>query len=694
MKRCLFLLAILLLLNTGTRAETGDQVFATQIFNQYFAAFPQNPGPAMTGALAAPQPSGPPWSNFITPSRALDWTSNVGFTIPSYSTNCATQPSLLTGSGNASANASAIQTALASCDATDNVVNLPSGTYYVASFNFGSQGKQVLRGAGPNSTYLYLTGQINLISGSPIYNGNPAALPPSGSQQCLWTGGFTQGATSITLSSCGGTPPANRMMILDQANDSADTGGIFLCDTTTGTSGTYVCTYKGFGGGNTDGRVISSVTHSEQQVTYATSVTNAGGGNYTVTINPPLYFTNVRSGTTAGAWWSGIVQNDGVENLTLDNTNNTADGIEFYDCYQCWIRNIRSINAARAHVLIYQSLNDVVRDSYFYQSQSHSSVSYSIEFEESSGFLVENNIFQQVTNPIMSGQGSGYVVGYNFGIDNVYTTPSSYATASYAGHNAGNSMNLFEGNNFLGIWADDAWGTSAQITYFRNMLQGWQNGKTAETTPILLRAWNRSFNIVGNILGQPSYHTDYQSYATSGTTGVNLGNEASDIYSFGLADTGGLCSSQQPPCDSLGFTTAMRWGNYDVVNAATQWNSTEAAPGAVTYIGANFSTGYFGSLTHTLPASLYYQSQPSWWPSLKPWPPIGPDVSSGNVGMCSGTYAGAQAITSSQCTGGSLSTAWAGHTNSIPAQDCFLNVMLGPPDGTGAVLSFDANSCY
>ena len=52
-----------------------------------------------------------------------------------------------------------------------------------------------------------------------------------------------------------------------------------------------------------------------------------------------------------------------------------------YNCYQCWVKNIRSIAAGRNHVYLHQSANDVVRDSYFYQSQSHSSVSYGVEPE-------------------------------------------------------------------------------------------------------------------------------------------------------------------------------------------------------------------------------------------------------------------------------------------------------------------------
>lgn len=644
--------------------------------------------------------SAQPWSTFIDPTRAIDW-SSAGFTIPIYTVACSTQPSLTANSsGAASANSTAIQNALASCDATHNVVNIPAGTYYVAGWTYGSQGKQVVRGAGASSTVLIMTNQVGcnglgagacMTSSPALYAGSTDVLP-GGAQQCLWTGGLSQGSTTITLSSCGGAPPLNQTIILDQANDTTDTGGIYLCDSRT-TGCTVETTPTNF-----DGRIISSLTHSLQQVTYTTGVTSLGGGSYTVTISPGVYFNNIRSGQSPGAWWPGFVQNDGIENLTIDHSGSALNtNVNLYDCYHCWVKNIRSLAAERDHVWISQSMGSVVRDSYFYQSQSAGSQSYAVELEESSAILIENNIFQQTTNPVMSGLATGSVIAYNFSIDNIYSGGSGqFVQASYYSHNAGNSMNLYEGNNFVGIWSDANWGSGALGTLFRNMLIGWQTGKTANTVPVIIESWSRGFNLAGNVLGQPSYHTNYESYATSTTSGVNGGSAAElSVYALGWTGNGGNGGCTSPPvCDTLARSTLMRWGNWDVVTNATKWDSTEASPGAVTYIGTNFSSGYFGSLAHTLPNSLFYSSTPSWWPSGKVWPPVGPDVSGGNLGTCTGTYLGAQATSSGQCTSGSLTTQWAGHANSIPAQDCYLNTMGGPPDGTGSVLSFNAGTCY
>src|SRR5882757_6023569 len=146
------------------------------------------------------------WSTFLDSSRATNWTG-AGFTIPNYSANCSTQPSLAPGSGAASANASSIQNALKSCDSTHNVVNIPAGTWYVTSITFGAQGKQVLRGAGPKSTTLIPTTGVGcagglgygicMIAGNATYSGNSLVMP-GGAQQCSWTAGYAQGATTIT----------------------------------------------------------------------------------------------------------------------------------------------------------------------------------------------------------------------------------------------------------------------------------------------------------------------------------------------------------------------------------------------------------------------------------------------------------------------------------------------------------------
>ena len=82
----------------------------------------------------------------------------------------------------------------------------------------------------------------------------------------------------------------------------------------------------------------------------------------------------------------------------------------------------------------------------------------------------------------------------------------------------------------------------------------------------------------------------------------------------------------------------LMWGNYDTVTSGIKWDAAEASPAAVPFVDANFTSSYFSSLAQTRPASLYYSCKPSWWPAATAWPPIGPDVASGNLGICYVSY--------------------------------------------------------
>jgi hypothetical protein len=654
-----------------------------------------------------------PWSGILNPTRATDWTT-AGFAIPSYSTPCSTQPSLGTGSSNAAANTTSINNAIASCDSSHNVVNIPSGTYYINAFDFQAKSHVVVRGAGPNSTYLYdaagvpcqgytavgfcMGGNALYAQSSNVQPGQPTVCSFTGTNGAAGT--YTQGATSIILNSCGSKPSVGLILVLDQADDGADNGGIWLCSSYDSAPPTR-CTQNG-PNQNADGRLINGVQYSSQQQTMITAVSGSGSGPYTVTISPGLYFNHFRSSQTPGAWWAtSNITLDGVENLTLDHstdTSTTMGGLIIW-CYQCWMQNVRSINGLENHIDMISDLQPVVQNNYFYGNQHGGSESYCVQMEEVSGGLVQNNIMQNTTSPDIKDAVTGGVVGYNF---TPYINFGNYLQGIYGSHNSGSAFNLLEGNSTTEILGDDVWGTSDLTTIFRNQATGWQPGYTNQTFPFSMNAGVRAVNIIGNVLGQPGYHTQYQAYATTTTTGVYTltsggtthpgpGNVNQSIYELGWTDTGGLGVCNTPPvCDPLTFSTLMRWGNYDTVQNTAIWSSSESSPGAVPYVNANSTPS-----SHTLPASFYLSSTPAWFRSV-PFPAYGPDVSSGTTGMCgSGTYSGIEATASSQCAGGTFTaSAWGGHANVNPAQDCYLNVMNGPPDGSGGVLTFDASQCY
>jgi parallel beta-helix repeat protein len=465
-----------------------------------------------------------------------------------------------------------------------------------------------------------------------------------------------------------------------------------------GVSAVFLSSLTGFAPGNyllgaTSGSTayITRIGQFSQSVQFAAQQ----GGQFVV--SETIQQTATRGGPPTGV---------SATNNANTNQGGVSTAVAQFSCYQCWERNVRSENAGQQHAFIYQSYQSVIRDSYFFAAQAHGTQSYGLEVTASSNALIENNIFQQNTNCVLLSNSSGSVVDYNYsvfeGFQNANGTPNPFLIGADA-HNAGHTMNLWEGNNFSVIWSDIYWGPGSTGTLFRNMLRGWEPGKTRTTNPMRNGSKIRVFNVVGNVLGQPLYHMHYQSNATSTTAGVNgdATNAANvSIYSLGWSGNTGDAGCNFPPtCDPLTTSTLMRWGNYTTVGpgdtpAQVTFDSTEASPAAVPFANANFTPAYFSSLSHALPASLYYTSRPSWWPTSKAFPPIGPDVTSGNLGTCAaGVFMGAQAITATQCAS-DLTPQYAGHATSIPAQDCYLNIMGGPPDGSGNVLNFDANVCY
>ena len=233
------------------------------------------------------------------------------------------------------------------------------------------------------------TDGICIIDPNDVNNQSPEVTPPSGTQQCAWTAGYAQGTTVVTLNTCpGGAPPNGEVIVFDQANDSTDNNGIYICDVETANCGIE---NPAGGGGNSNGRVLSGLTHSEQQYNRVVSSTGSGTGPFTVTLEHGVYFTNIQSGKAPGAWWFDTLQNVGIENLTIDGTNQTGGAsnignMGWYQCYQCWIQNVRSVKSGRHHIEAYQTYQSTVRDSYFYGALSGTSDSYGVEFEGIIGY--------------------------------------------------------------------------------------------------------------------------------------------------------------------------------------------------------------------------------------------------------------------------------------------------------------------
>jgi PKD repeat protein len=220
-------------------------------------------------------------------------------------------------------------------------------------------------------------------------------------------------------------------------------------------------------------------------------------------------------------------------------------------------------------------------------------MSYGIEPIFSSACLFEDNIFNQVTAPLMFASCcSGCVAGYNYCTNMYYTVSSGWMINALEAHDAHVCMNLSEGNYLNGCVADWIHGSSSHNVLFRNRITGYEPGKSSDLFCINLFPTNHYWSAVGNILGTTGIQGNYESSAAGSYYSVA-------IYQLGIHNGG----YGDYPDDPVTATTMYRHGNYDIVNKAIVWNSTNS--------------------DHSIPNSLYHLSKPTWfgdrrWPAFDP----------------------------------------------------------------------------
>lgn len=616
------------------------------------------------------------WSGVLAPNRAIDW-SRAGATIQSHSTVCATL--------NPGATAAQINSAIANCP-NGQTVMLSAGKYSLNASIIVTRPNVTLRGVGPDQTFLVFTAtstNCNGLGATSIciwnrdseYVGAPANL-------ASWTAGYSKGTSTITLSSTSNLKVGS-LLVLDQLDPAADTGNIWVCQTT-GKNGS--CSQAGANGVARAGRGQS------QQVTVTgcgTTTPGASCTSTTVTISPGLYAPNWSSARTPQAWYSSTlpITGVGIENLSVDYSalGDRQAGIMFHNASQSWARNLRSINAVgtnaatRKHVLIWQSSHITVRDSYFYGS-SPTSEGYGIDAGSvSSDILIENNIFQHMASATMNEGATGIVFGYNYAVDNYYNNGApAWQQQDGFHHSVGDSFILWEGHEATGFNADTIHGTSFMITHFRDYLSGRDPAtevgtKTQATFAYFPFAFTRYFNLVGSVLGTQNYHTIYKTAAPNATDCGSSTTAAHSVIVLGYSDQGGTAFSAACgfpftiPNDTLVASTLMLWGNYaactgDTACNSVRWQASENGSAAPVYPGLS-------APSQKLPASFYRAAKPNWWGTM-PWPAVGPDVTGGNIADVGG------------------------HVYHNPAANCYLKVMGGKTDGSTGTLMFTPGACY
>ncbi|HTW79470.1 MAG TPA: hypothetical protein VME23_08020 [Terracidiphilus sp.] len=598
------------------------------------------------------------WSTVLAPSRATDW-SNAGVPggIPNRTTICANVATTDT--------TKQIQEKIDNCPA-NQVVMFPVGTWNLTLSIYAHKGI-VLRGAGPTKTIINLptSGYGDILFSVDGTGENPNGLPryPPNLGSTKWTGGLTKGSTVLTLASTAGIVAGQRI-VLDQYNapyifTSAING---KCDSHN-SCGRNDNPLQFFGA---DSRAQQEMVQVES-VNSPTQITITAPGvayDHSASLSPEAFYWN-----THGANGPGNISYAGVEDMQINaNFNNFAISMGY--CDYCWTKNVTVTNLGRTAVFFLWGTHDEVRDSYFSsRNTSGGPTQYGIELISTSFAKVENNIFFGVTASILPETSYALVAGYNY----ILNTAPGPQFGSFEPHLAHNYLQLYEGNVLDEIMYDNVWGSSSHNTAFRNRASGHSPNKTSYRVAIKVNADNHYMNIVGNVIGDPTFHTHYQC--------DNVDRRPTDDFEFDLGFWGSCQNGidSDNPYDTVTESSLMRWGNWDAVtylaNGSTngvRW-CTGAGVGNPACTGSESASTdpEFPGLAHPsqiLPSSFYLTAKPSWFGD-NIWPPIGPDVN------CS-----------TNCIANT-----ANHAAKIPAQLCYENTAK---NSAGFLTAFDAKACY
>src|SRR4029079_11773144 len=102
-------------------------------------------------------------------------------------------------------------------------------------------------------------------------------------------------------------------------------------------------------------------------------------------------------------WWGPSIEYSGIEDLTISQEFGPGHScIVFQSAYGCWVKNVETYKSEYAAVETFEAKNIEVRDSYFHHVKSGgASTSYGVYLSLCSDSLVENNIFNSVSSPVV-----------------------------------------------------------------------------------------------------------------------------------------------------------------------------------------------------------------------------------------------------------------------------------------------------
>jgi hypothetical protein len=501
-------------------------------------------------------------------SRRIQWTPGVRGGIPNRTSliNVKQIPYLAKGNGRADDQA-AIQNAIDSAS-PGQVVYLPASTYRISGTLSLSKGI-TLRGDGPSRTIIKYDGSssIDIIKAYPWLSGFDAPIPI--------VSGFAKGSTRLTLSEASDIARGS-IIVISQKNPSWVTAD--------GNNG--LCSWCGH---NDPSRSMTQVARVTGKI-----------GN-TLTIERALYYP-LDPGMDPTVQGSTFVSGIGIEDLQVWRSNSAATSgfnLSLGTVANSWIKNVVSINAGEAHILIENAYACEVRECYLQDGFDHGpGHSYGIFLTGlNSEHLIENNVVYRCRHSlVIQAGGSGCVFGYNYAVGAVSDPDQDWLTGDMDAHGANPYMNLFEGNVVAKLALDNTWGSSCFNTTYRCWIVNYSSQNKAPTNgrwAADVQQHSYYENLLGNIIGRP------------GDQGVRYaGNDTSKSdrasYRLGFASAG-----SDQITDPMVQSTIYIHGNYDYIGGSTLWDSSNP--------------------DHNLPDSLYLSSKPSWWGNLR-WPAFGPDL--------------------------------------------------------------------
>jgi hypothetical protein len=330
----------------------------------------------------------------------------------------------------------------------------------------------------------------------------------------------------------------------------------------------------------------------------------------TVTFDPPCPFDFSGMSPMALLDSMSMLEGVGVENMTLDMSSSAgAYPIWFQQAWGCWVRNVEIKGACSRQMLWTMAVRCEVRGCYMHDVRGIGPNHEGIIIGPGSWNLIEDNICNNGGQPPIIledaiNPASCNVIGYNY----VINTAPGFWDISF-NHGSGSLLNLAEGNVIQEFKDDGYFGSSSYNTLFRNRIAG----------GLKLKHFSNYYNVVGNVLSDAEV-----SYYDAPETSGYCGSGAKAVYELGFPNIGncsfaGMFGPNNPPdysglpnaldgCQQLDRNvkaTILRHGNFDYFNNSTVWDPSIP--------------------DHAIPNSLYYSSQPGWWPQGVAWPPIGSD---------------------------------------------------------------------